>query len=236
MLSHKNLLAIISSHVDESFFLFPDNKKKSVTENSVLTNFNEVKVTVISQLKQLTQESFALSFGDHSIESMLSGALSLALCYINRIAKDKPRIKPRMFVLTVSPDVPAQYVAIMNCIFSAQKEDIPVDSCVLHSQDSPFLQQASHITSGIYLKPPRQEVLLQYLLSVYLTDRYSRRFLRLPAQPLVDFRASCFCHRSVINQGFVCSVCLSIYCDFYPVCSTCGSKFAVPRKKVPTKS
>lgn len=133
--------------------------------------------------------------------SMLSGALSLALCCtslsdfipllvtlsssadINRITKEVPDIKPRILNFTVSADVSSQYIPVMNCIFSAQKkvssllllfcplystflfvQAIPVDTCILSQMDSSFLQQASHITGGVYLKPPLQEGLLQYLL------------------------------------------------------------------------
>ena len=59
----------------------------------------------------------------------------------------------------------------------------------------------------------------------------------------MDFRAACFCHRRIVDVGFVCSICLSIFCE--PVadgtCLTCGSHLAlasygrkpavVPRKK-----
>ena len=67
-------------------------------------------------------------------------------------------------MLQISDDVSSQYVPVMNCIFSAQKQSIPVDSCVLGNQESSFLQQASHLTEGIYIKPQNQSGLLQYLL------------------------------------------------------------------------
>lgn len=49
----------------------------------------------------------------------------------------------------------------------------------------------------------------------FLPDRYSRNFLNLPTQDQVDFRAACFCHKQIVDIGFVCSVCLSsIYLFF----------------------
>jgi len=36
-----------------------------------------------------------------------------------------------------------------------------------------------------------------------------RHFLATPTQDKVDFRAACFCHKNIIDVGFVCSVCLS---------------------------
>lgn len=204
--------------------------------------------------------------------SILSGALSLGLCCkwilellimccmfcsfsssdINRIMKENSEIKPRILTFQISADVSAQYIPVMNCIFSAQKkvnfyililqlhslkaivyfitilsiwmsflfdnttynrlwyiffdkfywyhifptkcsqsqkfvevvnifsytknsiliimQSIPVDTCMLTKQDSPLLQQASHITGGIYLKPQHQGALLQYLLVCFLTS------------------------------------------------------------------
>ncbi|KAI3395575.1 hypothetical protein diail_1087 [Diaporthe ilicicola] len=64
-----------------------------------------------------------------------------------------------------------------------------------------------------------------------------------PSTASVDFRAACFCHRRVIDTGFVCSICLSIFCEVPQGagCLTCGNTLAlgtygarpavVPRKK-----
>ena len=40
---------------------------------------------------------------------------------------------------------------------------VPIDSCVLW-EDSGFLQQASDVTGGVYIKTPEPSGLLQYLL------------------------------------------------------------------------
>lgn len=36
-----------------------------------------------------------------------------------------------------------------------------------------------------------------------------RKVLAVPTQDRVDFRAACFCHKNIVDIGFVCSVCLS---------------------------
>ena len=47
----------------------------------------------------------------------------------------------------------------------------------------------------------------------FSADTHTRSMLAMH-QPLgVDFRASCFCHKRTIDTGFVCSVCLSIFCQ-----------------------
>lgn len=50
-----------------------------------------------------------------------------------------------------------------------------------------------------------------------------------PSADLVDFRAACFCHRKVVDTGFVCSICLSIFCEVPDgaECLTCGTKLAL---------
>lgn len=50
-----------------------------------------------------------------------------------------------------------------------------------------------------------------------------------PAADNVDFRAACFCHRKVIDTGFVCSICLSIFCEVPEggECLTCGTRLAL---------
>jgi len=46
----------------------------------------------------------------------------------------------------------------------AQRSDVVVDACVVGGADSAFLQQAAHLTGGLYLRPPRPGGLLQTLL------------------------------------------------------------------------
>ncbi|KAJ8762926.1 hypothetical protein K2173_023055 [Erythroxylum novogranatense] len=158
--------------------------------------------------------------------SLLSGSLSLALCYIQRLFRTGPlHPQPRILCLQGSSDGPEQYVAIMNSIFSAQRSMVPIDSCYVGAHNSAFLQQASYITGGVYVKPQHLDGLFQYLVTVFATDLHCRSSLQLPRPAGVDFRASCFCHKTTIDMGYVCSVCLSIFCKHHKKCSTCGSVF-----------
>ncbi|KAI3435056.1 uncharacterized protein J3R85_006474 [Psidium guajava] len=98
------------------------------------------------------------------VSSLLSGSLSMALCYIQRVFRSgllHPH--PRILCLHGSQDGPEQYVAIMNAIFSAQRSMVPIDSCFIGAQNSAFLQQASYITGGVYLKPQLLDGTFQYL-------------------------------------------------------------------------
>lgn len=120
----------------------------------------------------------------------------------------------------------------MNVFFTAQKQNIVIDVCAL-DQHLSLLQQGCDITGGLYLKIPQFQGLLQYLLVssfimefneafvhsyikcfvffqwVFLPEPPIRQKLILPPPAKVDYRAACFCHRELIDIGYVCSVCLS---------------------------
>ncbi|KAK6192788.1 hypothetical protein SNE40_004201 [Patella caerulea] len=146
-------------------------------------------------------------------------------------------VSSRILVIKGSEDNAAQYMNFMNAVFTAQKQNVVIDACILDN-DSGLLQQACDITGGMYLKVPQMSGLLQYLLWVFLPDPVMRCKLTLPPKAQVDYRAACFCHRNLIDIGYVCSVCLSIYCSFSPICSTCQTtfKFMGPPKILKKKS
>lgn len=159
----------------------------------------------------------------------------------------------RLLVLSVSGDLATQYIPIMNAIFACQRLSIPIDILKL-AGDTVFLQQAADATGGVYMSladpPAARAGFLQYLMFAYLPDQTARRHLVTAGDGSagVDFRAACFCHRRVVDVGFVCSICLSIFCEPLPQdspCLTCGSALrrgnygtapaVVPRKKVKKK-
>jgi len=121
----------------------------------------------------------------------------------------------------------ASYIPIMNAIFAAQKLKVKIDVCKVYGEDTVFLQQAAHLTGGSYVSPSRRDALLQYLAMCFLAPGAIRNILALPMQERVDLRAACFCHKDIVDIGYVCSVCLSIFCAPKPVCTTCRTKFPI---------
>ncbi|CAL8091464.1 unnamed protein product [Calicophoron daubneyi] len=143
------------------------------------------------------------------------------------------KVSGRLLIIKAADDNPSQYLSLMNAVFTAQKLKIPIDSCVLplsppvesalgkmldrnttqkQTRHSSLFQQAADLTGGIYLHIPRAGGLLQYLLSVFLPSLSLRHRLLLPdisssgLSKGVDFRAACFCHRRLIDLGYVCSM------------------------------
>lgn len=245
MMNHLNKLAVIAAHSNASHFLYP--KKASETPDTDTTDgelhdgkyelFDQMNCSLKREIKDLVLNSMEVEFEN---DSLIAGAVSMALCYIHRMEKEVPigvKLSSRVLVIKASEDNPAQYMNLMNTIFTAQKQNVVIDACILDN-DSGLLQQACDISGGVYLKIPQPQGLLQYLLWVYLPDPSTRERLTLPPRAQVDYRAACFCHRNLIDIGYVCSVCLSIFCTFSPICSTCQTTFkiGVPAKLTRKKS
>ncbi|KAK6955859.1 hypothetical protein Daesc_003504 [Daldinia eschscholtzii] len=233
--------------------------------------FAQIETCILASLRSLI-DSTAPS--DLNPTTLVSGALTLALSYINKMrhalepAKTSSdpanptstaamattnnssptdtgasTLHSRILVLSVSDSEPAQYIPTMNAVFAASHARIPVDTLSLYGTPT-FLQQAAFITGGTFLSAasnPRG--LLSYLMFGFLADAEARKSFVTPTQDSVDFRAACFCHRNVVDTGFVCSICLSIFCSVpeNAECLTCGTKLALgnygakpavaPRKK-----
>lgn len=180
----------------------------------------------------------------------------------------------RILVVSVSDSSPSQYIPTMNAVFAAAHARIAIDTLALRGSAT-FLQQASYITRGTFIRAQEPRGLLQYLMfgfgsgsapqglaaagnqrsqqqpgkkddktndkaavaakgskhggKVLGSNASVADLLVTPSADSVDFRAACFCHRNVIDTGFVCSICLSIFCEVPKdgECLTCGTKLAL---------
>ncbi|CCG81596.1 RNA polymerase II transcription factor B subunit 4 [Taphrina deformans PYCC 5710] len=234
-LSHTNKTAVIASHIGTARFLYPSpeetfkqpSERDLHREANAYKPFLAVQDEVLHNISTLLNSTTQLTI-ETSRTSMMSGAITLALSYINRHASSVG--SSRIMILSVSGDLEMQYIPMMNCIFSAQKQKVMIDIAKVGG-DAVFLQQASDATKGCYRNVRAGESLLGYLMGLFLPDQHVRRDLNLPAVANVDFRAACFCHKKVLDVGFVCSVCLSIFCQALPKCITCDSTFDVQEMK-----
>ncbi|KAI9836472.1 MAG: hypothetical protein M1819_001504 [Sarea resinae] len=214
--------------------------------------FRLVEEEVMSNLRALIASTTASDISTTN-STQMAGALTLALSYTNKQAlaytesnggsagatgdrggndgrepEKAKQLQSRILVLSVSGDLAFQYIPVMNCIFAAQRQRIPIDILKI-AGDTVFLQQASDATRGIYLPLDPRQGLLQYLMMAYLPSPLTRQHLIPPTQVNVDFRAACFCHKRVVDVGYVCSICLSIFCQPPAAgeCLTCGTLLGV---------
>jgi transcription initiation factor TFIIH subunit 3 len=155
----------------------------------------------------------------------IANGMALALAYCAKHKRTNTSTSTRILCISTAPDDPSQYISIMNCVFAAQTSEIPIDVLrVSQSSDSSSiqLQQASHVTNGIFLHTTNIDSIIHHLMQVFLPDQNLRKMLSIRGDDTIDFTASCFCHKKKISVAYVCPVCLSIYCDDRAECLTCG--------------
>lgn len=225
----QNKLAVLSCHHHATDFLYPmPGKQLDVRQiDGQYEAFSLVEKTIKQRLGQIISTAPKILT---TCESLLAGSMSMALCYISRVQRNAPpgvKMHARILTVTGSNECAAQYMTYMNVFFTAQKMGVVIDVCALDKSLS-LLQQGCDITGGQYLRLTQLDGLLQYLLWVFLPDPQTRHKLVLPPPTKVDYRAACFCHRELIEIGYVCSVCLSIFCKFSPICTTCHTVFKIP--------
>ncbi|KAL2112632.1 hypothetical protein VUR80DRAFT_6908 [Thermomyces stellatus] len=267
--SNANQVAVIASHTTRAIWLYPpppvakgadgdvDMQDTSAPVGSAnkYPLFAQVEGAVTSAIRKISASSSSSDLT--STTTKLSGALTMALSHINRVSQSLAvtdtnaeqtgstplrGLRARILVLSVSDSQPTQYIPTMNAVFAASHLSIPIDTLSLYGADT-FMQQAAFITSGTFLKATEPRGLLQYLMMGLMADGEARAALVSPRHHSVDFRAACFCHGKVVDTGFVCSVCLGIFCEVPPDarCLLCGNKLklgqygakpaVVPRKK-----
>ena len=167
------------------------------------------------------------SVPDAAASSPFAGALSLALCYCNRaqaLESAGLRVRPRVLCLQGSQDNPTDYISMMNTIFGAQRQSIPIDAFALGEHDSPFLQQAAHITRGATPSPPRRRTPPIPLSTAGLdlavenssnSRRARRRFSRVVFLSQRPVSGLLRCLRLSLH-----------FCERRGACDTCGADFS----------
>ncbi|KAK3320935.1 transcription factor Tfb4-domain-containing protein [Cercophora scortea] len=256
--------------------------------------FAQIEASVLAALRTLISSTVPSDIATPT--SQIAGALTLALSHINKLAlslsSSRTAANPtggsststthattssssggltglhaRILVISVSDSSPGQYIPTMNAVFAAAHARIAIDTLALRG-NATFLQQASFITRGTFVRAAEPQGLLQYLMLGFsrgtapagpsaggsdldsssaatgpktsaiskgskagagAASRSIADILVTPSADVVDFRAACFCHRRVVDTGFVCSICLSIFCEVPDGgrCLTCDTELAL---------
>uniref|UniRef100_A0A5S6QJS1 General transcription factor IIH subunit 3 n=1 Tax=Trichuris muris TaxID=70415 RepID=A0A5S6QJS1_TRIMR len=166
-----------------------------------------------------------------SKETKLVPALARSVCRINKAIKGTDAApsstSSRILLLKVSDDTTNDYSRLMSVFSTAQKLGTLMDCCAI-GVDSALMHQASDITGGIYLKVGDLKTLVAVLMTVFLPTVGLRLQLVLPKIESVDYRPVCCCHQKLVLNPWVCSVCLSVFCTFTPICTTCKTVYKLP--------
>ncbi|XKL64728.1 hypothetical protein PGB90_004814 [Kerria lacca] len=231
MLKPTNKVAVVVVDTIDCQFVYPDNNL-SLTSLRQTTGqceiFSQVEYSLRNNISNFISQNAKKDI--LTTEPLIGAACAKSLCYISRLERELEAgksLNSRILIITGSDNECDKYVRFMNIVFTAQKQNVIIDVCSLE-HDIALLQQACDITEGIFFKVPNLSALLQYLLWIFLPDPGIRKKLVVPPPNRVDYRPLCFCHRELIDIGYVCSVCLSIFCKFTPICTTCEVVFKTP--------
>jgi len=122
MMKLKNMLALVACDTDTTEWLYPEDKpdvadlRQTDGQHEL---FNELERTVRRKIAEMLKRSAGTSSKG---ESMLSGALGRALCYIHRLEQDDRHLNARLLVVTGNGQSVSQYMSFMNVFFTAQKQ------------------------------------------------------------------------------------------------------------------
>ena len=224
LLMHRhNRLVIMVVCGDEFRVIYPPVSHFNPNLNPV---FHELSTIVETQLLSITLVESERHKAQQTLPryNYISNAFSKSLTIINkqlRLAGTK--FKSRIFILQFDRDRIIDYNSLMNSIFSAQKLEVTVDALIISKFESHIFQQACFLTGGLYLKHRDGSDMLQILNTYFLSDGQARQLFNQPLQKTVDFKASCFCHKSPVEYAYMCSVCLTLLCDELDRCPVCNS-------------
>lgn len=260
------------AQIESSILSSLRNLMTSTTEADLATTTTQISGALTLALHHINKTSLQLTAADGAQATGGSaknnrGAMGSNPAALSSTNGSLRGLHARILVLSVSDSSPSQYIPTMNAVFAASHAGIPIDILSLHGAPT-FLQQASYITRGTFLEAANPQGLLTYLMFGFASAIDSRQTVTTtttgtgqagtraaidgasgleqlvsPSTTNVDFRAACFCHRKVIDTGFVCSICLSIFCEVPEdaECYTCGNKLGlgtygskpavVPKKK-----
>lgn len=95
----------------------------------------------------------------------------------------------------------------------AQKLNIQINYYFNNKEDSnenSWYKFLTESTNGVFVRNIKD--LFKILSTAYKSNNHF-------------FKMKCFCCNNLINQGFCCPICLTIYCKFKPICLNCKVKF-----------
>mmetsp|Transcript_30671 Transcript_30671/g.69549 ORF Transcript_30671/g.69549 Transcript_30671/m.69549 type:complete len:281 (+) Transcript_30671:94-936(+) len=198
------------------------------SETSGATNFVPDHYTLSAILADGFQRALDEEMGGEEGDAPEGSAGSLAQSLSSALSIiHGQQAQARILILQFEKDKSQNYSALMNSIFSAQKLHALIDALIVCGFDSHLMQQACFLSGGLYVKHTDLSDLLQILHAYFLADNATRAQFVLPQQKSVDFKASCHCHKEPVEFAYMCSVCLTLYCErSKPTdrCSVCGTE------------
>ncbi|KAF1761343.1 hypothetical protein GCK72_009599 [Caenorhabditis remanei] len=250
----RSIVSFCNAHLGQSasnqllVFAYGRNESKNMIYSSARSDDRNASFIVVDRLKDLLTNDSGNS--DATIGAPLGPALAHAFCHMkkdSRITTADPcddslgpaatseqsessteKVTNRAVVISMSPIMGSEHGSLMNLFFSAAKQSICVDVVSMGDDfTGGILQQAADITGGSFLHAQKPPALLKILMTNMLTDPSYRTAFSKLSHSSVDYRASCACHHKLVSSGWVCSVCLSVLCQYTPICKVCRAAFTI---------
>ncbi|PIC38694.1 hypothetical protein B9Z55_010617 [Caenorhabditis nigoni] len=249
------IVSFCNAHLGQSasnqllVFAFGRNVEKKLIYSSARSEDRNVSSVVVDHLRDLLQSDSGNS--DATMGAPIGPALAHAFCHMKKDSQlatadicddslgpaasntDKSdssteKVSTRAVVISMTPIIGSEHGSLMNLFFSAAKQSICVD-VVSMSDDltGGILQQAADITGGSFVHAEKPQALLKILMTNMLTDASYRKTFSKLSHCSVDYRASCACHHTLVSSGWVCSICLSVLCQYTPICKVCKAAFTI---------
>lgn len=175
---------------------------------------------------------------DSSIIKNLGKSLTMAVCRLNKIKEAS--FTGRVLIVQNSKSSTSQAISTLNATFSANNHAIAIDALDLSSHHSgcPILRKITALSNGLYYHPVKihkntdmKSALVSTLSNFFMLPLKLRQDILIPkslrAENYADINQTiCFCHNTFVDQGFICSSCLAIYCSYASVCQMCQTPVA----------
>lgn len=180
-------LTIIGCSNNETCFLYPDQTSEAqIIPTVTKTNLFE-QLFVVDRVVEENFKKFIDQFSPHhtTAGSMITMALTQALCYINRLIRETQagdKNSFRILIIQTTNDTSKQYMNFMNAVFTSEKLNVPIDGCILNN-DSSLLQQACRNFAFAFVK--RETIVFQF----YVCDQVisHREFIFVCLKPMVFY-------------------------------------------------
>lgn len=189
-----------------------------------------------SQLRKCLVEKVEIGAKNYNnFESPIGQAVSRAMCFLNKHAVAQNPGRVIVFDCSIDPtDFASQSVSLSNCGWAAVGEQSPLARIhtVSLASESPAsaLLALTAKTGGVNipfsLVQSQGSMLQSLFFHLASPSECVDKLLKTRPQPAsVHMGTVCVCHNRSIDKGYVCSICLGIYCsDSAGICAVCGSR------------
>ena len=192
-----------------------------------------VQISFRNDLQDLAANTRKIVFQYHS--APLLGKICKILCRFKHISNSK-----RILLISDTSTASLEKYShrFVSLAYTSEKLGIVCDliqigsfsadsSMPMESRSQNCLSKLAQITSGLDIQIADGSSLLNVLFTCIGMNVKTRKEL-LPVHSIscTRFSAShCSCHSKPIAQGYLCPICMALYCSFVPVCKYCKVKF-----------